>query len=243
MKSLFLVLLVSLTVAASAKNNNATHFNQINNYVDSECPVWNYDRFTTIRKYIFFGLEDAKKHGYTYGFPISRSGIDAIWCALEVERGMVNRSCPKSVYINTDRPFADMAGMPPFESEVEVSFYDREEQMNAYLSYVRKTTENEHMKRPNVGAVLEMLSRYYMQELTNIYPKKDYTIGSGVEYTQAKGKRTIGELDIIVYDRVTCQVTALGESKASSSKNQRKSLQKARKQIARFKNFMKRNKK
>jgi hypothetical protein len=242
MKSLFLVLLVALTTATSA-SNNTTQFNQINHYVDSECPVWNYERFTNIKKYIFFGVQGAKKHGYTYGFPISRKAVDAIWCALEVERGMVNRACSKDLYIDSSRPFAEMAGQPPYESEIEVSFYDREEQMNAYLSYVRKVSAKERMKRPNVGAVLEILSRYYLQDLTDIYPKKDYTIGSGVEYTYAKGKRTIGELDIIVYDRVTCKVTALGESKASSPKNQRKSLQKARKQIARFKNFMKRNKK
>ncbi|EQC50698.1 hypothetical protein [Bacteriovorax sp. DB6_IX] len=242
MKSLLLVSLLSLSFAVSASNSK-THFNQINNYVDKDCPTWNFERFTNIQKYIFFGVQDAKKHGYSYGFPISREGVDDIWCALEVERGMVNKACSKDLYLNMDRPFAEMAGKAPFESEIEVSFYDREEQMNAYLAYVSKVAKRENIKRPNVGAVLEILSRYYLQELTNIYPKKDFTIGSGVEYTYAKGKRTIGELDIIVYDRVTCKVTALGESKASSSKNQRKSLQKARKQIARFKNFMKRNSK
>jgi len=242
MKSLFLVLLVTLSSTVFAAKSK-THFNHINRYVDKECPTWHFERFTNIQKYIFFGVQGAKKHGYSYGFPISRKGVDAVWCALEVERGYVNKACPKSIYSDASRPFSSMAGQPPFESEIEVSFYDREEQMDAYLAYVKKVVNRENMKRPNVGAVLEVLSRYYLQELTDIYPKEDYTIGSGVEYTHAKGKRTIGELDIIVYDRVTCKVTALGESKASSAKNQRKSLQKARKQIARFKDFMRRNSK
>ncbi|OIQ18872.1 MAG: hypothetical protein BM556_06215 [Bacteriovorax sp. MedPE-SWde] len=240
MKSLVLLLLVTLSFAASA---NTTHFKHVTNYKDADCPSWNYERFTSIQKYIFFGVQDAKKYGYTYGFPISRKAVDSVWCALETERGMVNRSCSKDIYVNIDRPFADMAGKAPFESEMEVSFYDREEQMNTYLKYVRETAKRENMKRPNVGAVLEVLSRYYLQELGNIYPKSDYTVASGVEYTYAKGKRTIGELDIIVFDRVTCNVVALGESKASSTKNQAKSLRKARKQIARFKNFMKKNRK
>lgn len=235
MKSLVVLIQLLVTTAFAG-----SHFEQINRYVDKDCPTWSIERFSNIQKFIYFGVQDAKKYGYTYGFPISRTGVDDVWCVLERDRGMFNKSCSKNLFQIEGRPFAHLAGKAPFESEIDVSYYDREEQMNAYLNYVRKVAQREHIKRPNVGAVLEILSRLYLQKLTNIYPAKDFAVGSGVEYADGKNRRTIGELDIIVYDRVTCKVVALGESKASSTRNQRKSLSKAKKQIQRFRNFLSR---
>ncbi len=234
MKALLLLIVSVYTLGAS--------FNQINNYQDKDCPKWTINRFDSLDETFFVGVMDAKKYGYTYGFPISRRAVDAVWCVLEKERGFSNSSCGASqVQLNTNRPFKKYAGKIPFESEVDVSYIDQEQQLTAYYKYVRKVVDRENIKRPNVGAVLEVLSRMYLQDLADIYPKSTYRIMSGVEYRQNSNSRTLGELDIIVYNKFTCQVVALGESKASSPKNQRRSLKKAKAQIGRFLNFISRH--
>ncbi len=231
MKAVIFLFISLSTLAAS--------FKQINNFRDPNCPNWTIERFDELDETFYFGVMDAKKYGYTYGFPISRTAVDAVWCALEKERGYSNKACNNSgVSLDSDRPFKSYAGKAPFESEIDVSYYDQETQLNAYLKYVRRVSKAEKIKRPNVGAVLELLSRLYLQELSDIYPKSSYKIASGVEYKKSANSRTIGELDIIVYNQFTCQVIALGESKASSSRNQRRSLRKAKEQIGRFLNFL-----
>jgi len=229
------LVLILLTINVLA--GKATQFSHIHGYINKECPTWDISRFEHVSKYFYFGVDNAKKYGYTYGFPIERNGVDYIWCALVPQRGISNKACNKNIFKNAERPFEFLKNSSPDESEVTVSFINKEEQYNEYLAYVTKTLENEKSEEPNVGAVLEILSRYYLQKLTNIYPEQEYRIESGVEYRYA-GQRTLGELDIIVYDRVTCDVVALGESKASNSKNQHNSLMKAKDQLRRIENFL-----
>ncbi|EQC45432.1 hypothetical protein [Bacteriovorax sp. Seq25_V] len=232
--------LVLFFLSLSVLAGRPTQFSHIHGYVNKECPTWDIKRFERVEKYFYFGVDNAKKYGYTYAFPIERNGVDYIWCALVPERGIKNKACNKKIFRNSQRPFEFLQNSAPDESDVSVSFVNKEEQYNEYLSYVRETLVKEKSEDPNVGAVLEILTRYYLQVLTDTYPAQDYAIESGVEYRYAN-QRTLGELDIIVYERATCDVVALGESKASSSKNQHNSLMKAKDQLRRIKNFLDEN--
>ncbi len=233
--SILFILLLSIS-------SNAEYYNQLNHFDDQECPTWTSRRFNHIERWITFGVEGARDKGYTYEFPISRKGVDIIWCALEQERGAENASCRGVISFYIDRPFRIYAGTSPVDNhKFLIRFKSLEDQYNHYLAYVKEVVKAENMKKVNVGAVLEILSRYYLQELTNEYPVSDYTISSGVAYHKEKGDRTIGELDIIVFEKASCEVIAVGESKASSRGNLRKSLKKAKGQLKRFRNFLKSN--
>lgn len=230
-----IVLLLTLFITF---NTFAAYFSSTNNNTDKNCPKWEVSRFKDIELYFTTGVSGAMKFGYTYEVPIKRGEVNAIWCALEPIRGAENKICNGIVDLNSDRPFKKYAGKMPNRATQFTSFIDLEDQLNIYTKYIAQTLKADRISHPNVGAVLEVLSRYYLQEMSDTYPKDTYRIVSGVEYRKKKGQNTIGELDIIVYNRQSCEVVALGESKASSVKSQKRSLAKAKKQLARFRNFI-----
>jgi len=237
MKRLSILFILLLSFSSVAE-----HYEQLTNYQDEDCPTWTSRRFNHIERWITVGVDGAKDKGYTYEFPITRKGVDVIWCALEQERGIENTSCRGLISFYIDRPFRVYAGTKPMGNHKHlIRFKSLEDQYNHYLNYVKETVKKENMKKVNVGGVLEILSRYYFQHLTNTYPVGEYTISSGVAYHEQKGERTIGELDIIVFEKASCDVIAVGESKASSRGNLRKSLKKAKNQLKRFRNFLKQN--
>lgn len=230
-----MVLLLTLFITF---NTFAAYFTSTNNNTDKNCPTWEVSRFKDIELYFTAGVSGAMKYGYTYEVPIKRGEVNAVWCAIDPERGAKNKVCNGIVDLTSSRPFWKYAGKVPNRVSQFPYFTDLEEQLNTYKDYIEKTIKAEKMSHSNVGAVLEILSRFYLQEMSDTYPKDSYRIVSGVEYRNKKGQNTIGELDIIVYNRHSCEVVALGESKASSVKSQKKSLSKAKKQLARFRNFI-----
>ena len=81
------------------------------------------------------------------------------------------------------------------------------------------------------GEVLEVLA---IHQLYSEFPENLYFITGGVEYHEEFSPMTIGELDIYVGRVDTCELVAVGEVKLGS----RKTLNKARKQLNRFENFL-----
>ena len=236
LKIIFLSLLFSF-------NLRAAYFIQLNNFIDTDCPEWNLERFQSVNKWITIGVEGAKNYGFDYEVPISREGVDALWCALVPARGQQNNACKSSIVdLRGKRPFSMYANRPALNSKSsKQSFRNLEDQYNYFLKYLKEVTYNEDIFSPNVGAVLEILSRDYLQKTISLYPLSRYKIGSGLAYHYNVSSNTIGELDIIVYDRYTCDVITIGESKASSRGNQSRSLKKAKGQLLRFQNFLKRS--
>jgi hypothetical protein len=227
-------------LALSSFSTSAAYFKQLNSYVDQECPTWSAGRFDQIESWLTVGVNNSKSKGFKYEFPISRDGVDAIWCAIEQDRGEGNSSCRGLISFYIDRPFRKYENKAAINDPAYlIKFTSLEDQYNHYLDYVRAVVAREKMRRVNVGAILEILSRYYLQVLTNEYPIDQYTITSGVAYTWEQGKNTVGELDIIIFERASCDVVAIGESKASSRGNMKRSLKKAKKQLARFRDFLK----
>lgn len=237
---LILISLIFVSTPFSKSFGANPEFEQIDGYIDEDCPTWTIDRFKQVEKWVTFGVDDAVSYGYTYQFPISRRGVDAIWCAIVPDRGSENEICTGDIVDLSDlgHPFATYRGMPAYHNTFNLQFSDLEDQYMHYFNYVKMALLKEKDLYPNVGKVLEILSRYYMQVLTDQFPSEVYTIGSGVEYRYDNNESTIGELDIIVYDRKSCEVKLIGEAKASSPGNQYRSLNKATEQLKRFKDFI-----
>ena len=74
--------------------------------------------------------------------------------------------------------------------------------------------------------------------MTEIFPKQIYSTYGGVSYRWKKSGNTVGELDVIVFEKSTCDVIAIGEAKASSPGNLSGSLKKAKGQLQRFRDFL-----
>ncbi len=231
-------LLLSLILLLSFNAFGALYFQSTHNNFDPNCPSWTEDRFSRIDDWFTVGVEKSVSIGYRYEVPITREQVDAVWCAAVPERGQSNKVCRGIVELGTDRPFIKYAGKLPNRATSFPQFDDLEEQLQTYLDYARGQLEQEQIHHPNVGVILELLSRYYLQEMTSQYPKDLYRITGGVEYKKNPKQNVIGELDIIVYDRYSCQVVAVGESKASSKSANKKSLAKAKKQLHRFRSAL-----
>ncbi|MCK5884163.1 MAG: hypothetical protein KAG61_10770 [Bacteriovoracaceae bacterium] len=227
-------LILSLTLLLSLNALSALHFQSNQNHLDPNCPSWNEDRFSRVESWFTVGVINSIKVGYNYEVPITRKQVDAIWCAAVPAHVVNSKLCKGIVDLTTDRPFAKYAGKRPNQAALFPQFDDLEQQLTAYLDYSVKSLKREQISHPNIGIVLEMLSRYYLQELTSEYPKELYVITGGIEYKKNPKTNVIGELDIVVYDRYSCQVVAIGESKASSVKSNSRSLRKAKAQLRRF---------
>lgn len=84
------------------------------------------------------------------------------------------------------------------------------------------------------GAVCE---RVALREVDRLYPKENFTIINSIQYDDKKS--TIGELDIVVFDKTTEKVEAIAEVKCW--KSFQGALKKAKEQRMRFQTYLGRN--
>jgi len=84
------------------------------------------------------------------------------------------------------------------------------------------------------GAVCE---RVAVREVDQLYPKENYTIVNGIQYDDKKS--TIGELDLVIFDKSTGKVEAVAEVKCWRSFQG--ALKKAKEQRMRFQTYLNRN--
>lgn len=222
-------MLVSLTA-------NAFYFEQHGKTSDAHCNYWNLDRFSKINYWFTAGVSGSKSHGFDYEVPISRKGVDIIWCAIAEKTGNYDKVCSGLIQRGT-RPFARYAQFKAPQN-LRIKFQNLEDMYNQFYIYIMDTIYKDRMHGVNVGYILEVLVRYYFMDLTNIIDKRNFNITGGVEYAHSQNSNTIGELDIIVYHRKTCRVIGIGESKAASQKSSSRALRKAKEQLQRFANFI-----
>lgn len=84
------------------------------------------------------------------------------------------------------------------------------------------------------GAVCE---RVALREVDSLYPSQNYNIVNGIQYDD--NKSTIGELDLVIFNKSTGLVEAIAEVKCW--KSFKGGLNKAREQRMRFKTYLNRN--
>jgi hypothetical protein len=232
-KSLIIKLVLLLSLSAQA-----SYFEQHGANSDPQCSYWNMDRFSKVTNWFTAGVAGSKKYGFDYEIPITRRGVDVIWCAVaQASSGHYNKICTGLLSEGT-RPFSKYSKYPSSQNLL-VKFKNLEDQYSQYYLYVMDTIYKDRIHGVNVGYILEVLVRYFFMDLTNTIDKRNFNITGGVEYAQSANSSTLGELDIIVYHRKTCRVIGVGESKASSPKSSSRALSKAKSQIRRFYNFIK----
>jgi hypothetical protein len=78
----------------------------------------------------------------------------------------------------------------------------------------------------------EILEALVLIDLGKHFDPSEYFFTGGIEYSHGSG-RVLGELDIIVARRSDCKVVVVGESKLGLHR-----LNKAKRQLARFRNFL-----
>lgn len=81
----------------------------------------------------------------------------------------------------------------------------------------------------NEGEILEILA---LIDLQGEYDPEEYFFTGGLQYLNEHG-RVVGELDVLVGERETCDFVVVGEAKLGSG-----SLRKAKEQLRRFANFL-----
>jgi len=234
----FSQLLLTILVLISFTARSA-YFENLNGHIDNNCPEWNLARFQNTNDWFTVGVDGSKANGFDYEVAISRDGVDDVWCALVPDRGIENENCHR-VNLFTQRPFEKMHSLPAVNDGLH--FNDLEMQYDFYLKNIAEITSDEAIDNLQVGSILEILSRHHLGRVVNKYPADKYTITSGVAYFASVNTRTIGELDIIVYDKETCQVVGIGEAKASSTNSRELSLKKAHIQLKRFRDFLNKEK-
>lgn len=84
------------------------------------------------------------------------------------------------------------------------------------------------------GAVCE---RVAAREVDSLYPSANYTVVNGIQYDDKKS--TIGELDLVIFDKATGMVEAIAEVKCW--KSFQGALKKAKAQRMRFQTFLSRD--
>ena len=216
---------------------HATHFSKRAEEWDSHCPSWHIGRFQNVKHYFTIGVKGTTRFGFDYEIPITRTETDLIHCSLDIKTYQKSNFCQDYVLFAKPRPFLLYRNLPP-DPLLTNYFRDLEEQLHAYYLYVLDWLLLEKPSYINTGHMLEYLARLYLQEITSTYSHNRYFITGGVTYYDFKGAKMKGELDIVVYDRKSCEVVAIGESKASSKKTVYSALSKARKQLKRIATFI-----
>ena len=205
--------------------------------LDTNCPTWHIERFKEVQRFFTIGVTGATRFGFDLEVPITRRGVDILHCATDYGTYLNSSFCQNHVSFGQARPFQGYQNFPA-EIALKGIYSNLEEQLTAYYSYVFNWLNLEEPSYFNVGHMLEYLSRFYLHDMAAIFPPEEYSITGGVLYYNFKGGKQRGELDIVVYRQDTCQVVAIGESKASSKSSMSSALSKARKQLRRIANFI-----
>ena len=157
----------------------------------------------------YVGRDGALAMGFTFEYPIKRGDATVLWKYFKL-------------YANGGVHDLDLynkiKNKPALKRDFDIIMANFEEQNFDFGSE---------------GEILEILA---IEKLYREFPENQYFITGGVEYSYP-GSHTLGEIDIYVADRQSCEIVAVGESKLGK----KKTLNKAKKQLQRFSNFLKDN--
>lgn len=154
----------------------------------------------------YVGRKGSLAMGYTIEYPVSRSNATILWRYF---KGMVSGN-------EDSQLLAKINSSPELKRDYDIIIANYYEQGFDF---------------GNEGEILEVLAIQYLYEE---FPENMYFITGGVKYHKAYSPQTIGELDLFVGRRDTCESIAVGEAKLGT----RKMLNKAKRQIGRFEDFL-----
>ena len=155
---------------------------------------------------IFAGRQGAKSMGYTMEYPVTRSNATVLWKYFRsLVKGEENLNLKNKIL--------------------------RDSALKRDYEIILKSYSEADFDFANEGEVLELL---VIDKLYKEFPENHYYITGGVEYHKEYSPQTIGEVDLFVGYRETCESVVVGEVKLGT----KKMLNKAKRQLSRFENFL-----
>jgi hypothetical protein len=155
---------------------------------------------------IYVGREGALDMGFTMEYPIKREDARTLWHYF---KGLTEGKDDYSLY----RKIQDN---PDLKRDYDVI-------INNYLE--------QDFDFQAEGEILEALA---IADLYREFPSNHFYITGGVTYHKPNNSQTIGEVDLFVGLKDTCEAILVGEVKLG----RKKSLSKAKQQLGRFENFL-----
>lgn len=149
--------------------------------------------------YFTYGAKGATNHGFTYEIPIKRKTARLLWMAFRNDQEEFRIYSVKIDSNPLTQHFIDL--ITDLKDPMEFEFGSE-------------------------GEILEILA---LKDLEKYYSKNTYFFTGGFTYKKRNGKQIIGELDLIVGEKKSCKIVAVGESKLGIG-----ALSKAKKQLKRF---------
>ena len=155
---------------------------------------------------IYIGRKGAQSMGFTMEYPVSRKNATVLWHYFKAfAQGVEKNDVLEKILGNAE-----------LKRDYEIILRNYQEQDFDFS---------------NEGEILEALA---IHQLYQEFPSNHYYITGGVEYHEANSPMTIGEIDLFVGLKNSCEAVVVGEVKLGRGKM----LNKAKKQIQRFENFL-----
>ena len=156
-------------------------------------------------EYFTFGIRGALKKGFTHEYPIEREDARFLWNVF-LKGQEQDRNVQRKISENPELQ-RDFSHLDENRDPMDFNFHAE-------------------------GEVLELLAIVDLYDRINS-EDNEYFITGGIEYSDSNDGRTIGELDLLIGYRETCEIIAVGESKLGL-----RNLRKAKEQLARFRHFL-----
>ncbi len=174
--------------------------------VPEKCRDMKLSFYSLPAELVFFGRKGGLSMGFSMEYPVSRQNATTLWHYFKsLTHG------EEDVFL-LDKILND----PELKRDYDIIVHSFEDQDFDFASE---------------GEILEVLA---IHDLYQDFPENIYYITGGVEYHESHSPMTIGEVDIFVGRRDTCEAVVVGEVKLG----RRTTLNKAKKQIHRFENFL-----
>lgn len=174
--------------------------------VPAHCKAMDFSFFPQPTEYLVVGRENALEAGFTFEYPLKRDNARTLW-----------------------RYFKGLVKNEP-NDELFQKIWNDPEMRRDYI-IINGSFREMGFDFSNEGEILEVLA---IHKLYEEFPSNHYFITGGVEYSHGPSQNTLGEVDIFVGVKQTCEATAVGEVKLGWTS----ALKKAKKQLKRFSNFL-----
>ncbi len=204
----FIVIVITWILTLSTYVFASPYFTPLRNdlTLPDKCKDPSFKFFQLPSETFFVGRSGGISMGFTFEYPISRGDASILWRYFKAYT-MGEENSHLLEKIQNDREL---------KRDYEILMRNFEEQDFDFQSE---------------GEILEALA---IEFLYQEFPENLYYITGGVQYHESYSPQTIGEIDLWVGRRDTCETVAIGEAKLGT----RKTLNKAKEQLRRFESFL-----
>ncbi len=174
--------------------------------VPEKCRDLKLSYFKNPSEEIYVGRQGALAAGFTIEYPVTRNNARLLW-----------------------RYFKSLTHQP--EDLNLLRKIKADPVLRRDYDIILRNYEEQDFWFQNEGEILEVLAIHHLYKE---FPENHYYITGGIEYHEMGSEKTIGEIDLLVGLRDSCESYVVGEVKLG----RRKMLSKAKEQLRRFENFL-----